>query len=395
MKCVPISALPKLIDEVLTCMNSGKYDGKTIIWFGYTPHLSTLQKALMMNGRRIDFAIDNDKKKWGLNSLGLIECRPPGVLTEHIENRVVFISSVSKKSMMNQLINYGYEEEQIVCFKSPQEHLAELRCKEFGELDGLRRIGLEESKALMLELMKHYRDFCENHGLRYYLAEGTLLGAVRHKGFIPWDNDVDIFMPDTDYQTFQRIYPVGGQYELLSWRSVEGFATVLNRLAVSDTLLLMSSPIDYLPIGVCIDVAPLGGFHADKQSREKRFREIYEQNWKWMSMRYYLDYCDNKTEVFEEMERIKFLDAYDSSDYVGMLHFVSKRIPPWAVPRTYFSETVDLEFEGEFFKAPAGYDEYLTERYGDYMTLPPEKERFVHDFSSYWLDGKPLKLLGE
>ena len=92
--------------------------------------------------------------------------------------------------------------------------------------------------------------------------------------------------------------------------------------------------------------------------------------------------CPLLTELLTDY--LAFQNDFDNSDYVGMYHFINERISPWTVPKKCFAQTVDVEFEGELFKAPIGYDEYLTTRYGDYMTPPPEAERYVHSMSAYW-----------
>ena len=125
----------------------------------------------------------------------------------------------------------------------------------------MKRISFEEAKRVELDILLHVAKFCDEHGLRYFLAYGTLIGAVRHKGFIPWDDDIDIQMPREDYEKLLELYPkenTDEKYFLLA-PEMKGahhpYAKIIDTRTVKKELGAKKNN----PLGVDIDVFPLDG----------------------------------------------------------------------------------------------------------------------------------------
>ena len=380
------SALGQLVDDIARLLERGEYDGKTLIWFGYAMHINAVQRELMKRGRGFSFAVDNEKFKWGLDPCQILECRPPSALGKYVETGIVFISSIHYGAMAAQVKSYEYSDEQIIFLKSPVDYMNEIKRRHFSGLHKLREMSVKESQQCLLKILIDFRDYCDRNDLRYFLAEGTLLGAVRHKGFIPWDNDVDVFMPVEDYNMLLQSYRHGGKYDLLHWGISSEYNLMFAKIVDTGTFGLDVCGLRYLSSGFGIDIFPIGGFPADIHEREKRIKEIYTQNIIWDCQGYSKDDRRERVRIYNDVERNKYRDAFDVCEFVGMYHFVSKRVGPWAVPRKCFSEQIEVVFEGEIFKGPKGYDEYLSVRYGDYMTPPPESERFTHPAMAYRSD---------
>ena len=379
-----VSAIPWLVDDIMNHLNTGKYNGKTLIWFGFSPYLDTVQRELLKRGQRIDFVVDNEKFKWGLDPWGILKCHAPEILTDYAKDGVVMIMNKYKEAMTAQIKSYGYSDEQIICLNSLADYSDEIMKKHFSNLNSLRKMSLKDVQEVLFRGLKAFRDFCEKHGLRYFLAEGTLLGAVRHKGFIPWDDDVDVFMPYEDMQKLVKLYRNDERHELLHWSKTNGHNYTFIRFADIETYYYQEYYFRCILSAVGVDILPIGGYPSSQKAQELRIKEIYDHNIRWESLAYSEDTNAKILKAYQEIERHKYRDSFDDSKYIGMYNFLSKRVSAWTVSKKFFSETIDVEFAGELFRAPVGYDQYLTARYGDYMTPPPESERYTHPWVAYW-----------
>lgn len=246
-----------------------------------------------------------------------------------------------------------------------------------------------------LELLLEFQRLCRELGLRYYLTAGTLLGAVRHKGFIPWDDDIDVAMPRRDYDRLSREAPglLGPEHLYQDYRNEPNFPYYFAKLRKRGTRveepILRAIDMDQ---GVYIDVFPLDRCPDSPRRATLLFKAVE-----------LLD-CAVLARVSTE-----FVCGYQKP-YMRFLWSVLRRLPNRALfalrkglrkllglgghtlctvgghhgyPReTYrpewFDQTVELEFEGHPFPAPVGWDALLKNMYGDYMALPPEEERQGH-----------------
>lgn len=270
------------------------------------------------------------------------------------------------------------------------------------EVESKIEITNNDIKKIELSILKYIDLQCKKYDLRYYLGYGTLLGAVRHKGFIPWDDDIDIWMPREDYDKFVTIEKLSGssEFKILSpWDNLDyyyGFAKLVSK----DTEL---HEIGFIPIkdyGVYVDIFPLDnivGKHRFIHSIAKyviiaRVASCNIKPWKNLAHR-------NKAILFRFIgiiatllgfrrtakltDKIAKIDERKVAKNVGS--FVESIGEYNIFPVECFSSTVLLEFEGHYFYAPKGYHECLTQLYGDYMQLPPEDKRTSgHSFKAYY-----------
>lgn len=123
----------------------------------------------------------------------------------------------------------------------------------------MRNISFEEMKKVELEILSFFADFCETHNLRYFLAYGTLIGAIRHKGFIPWDDDVDIQMPREDYDILISLFNIGNDspYRLISPLEKQSCYTIVK--IIDTRTIKIENGIKNDPLGIDIDIFPLDG----------------------------------------------------------------------------------------------------------------------------------------
>jgi len=383
-RVVEINALQLLIDKAYNTLLSINTIKKKIVWFGLTDHIDIVQKVLISRGKRIHFIIDNADEKQGLVlEDDLIVFPPNQIINRYMNNACYLVSSKFKEEMHEQLIKKGVNSDNIV-FLPYHDECDEWAVKElYKEVKGLKKIEHRESQLLMLELLKSFRDYCNSNGLRYFLAAGTLIGAVRNKGFIPWDDDADVYMPENDYLQFIKRYPIGGQYEVVNWsinpeRTPHHSQFVDNRTV---KLVTYTYPQKRLSsISMC--VFPLSGYSNDKITFEQNKRRNDLLNIKWFQNKWVLDFCKNVPDFRYDIERLKFLTLCDNSPRMGKTHGMSNTL--WTVPSWVFESTTPIEFEGEIFSAPIGYDEYLKTHYGNYMQLPPKDKQVNHEFVGYW-----------
>jgi putative licD-family phosphotransferase len=246
----------------------------------------------------------------------------------------------------------------------------------------------------ILSILKEFINICEENNLTYYALGGTLLGAVRHKGFIPWDDDIDIGMPREDYEKFKKIAP-----SLLS----SNLKIVNNPLNLDITQLVDKNVVVKLvnsESNVFIDVFPLDGY-PEKASFSAKFHSYKVLFQRMLCKISVLDQLEDKNRGTLEnlivkisktlrIQKVlpkdalvknlhKVIQKYDfkTSSYVG--NVLGRYRVREIVPREYFKEPISLAFEDTMINCPTKYKEYLTEIYGDYMTLPPEEDRVAHN----------------
>lgn len=255
------------------------------------------------------------------------------------------------------------------------------------------KISTEECKKLMVETLANVDHFCNQHCIKYSLSYGTLIGAIRHKGFIPWDDDIDIIMPREDYDRFISSYK-DSRYKIIDG----AFNPNHSHIRVSDqktVLALDAWRAQFYKEGLWIDVFPIDKV-PDSQKGYERFRK-----WLWFLFEIQLTgeakrkgivnkalyaickpfskYCGKK--ALQEMKR------YNDKDMQSVANMSAWYLKSPKFPASYFDEYIDVEFEGYKFKAIKQYDVFLRELYGDYMQLPPEEKRISHHtYDAYWRD---------
>ena len=371
----------------------GKEDHK-IIWFGNKIDLFLIDYYLGQNGLHIDCVIDNDIHKRGkeLSQVNHYELYKryfdweyrhkiyfflPEQIVDPEEKMVFFIISAFCEEMKNQLINMGVPEECIFEFTEDEWWIVP---KEDNNKT-LNSLSLKDIQRLELAILKEFDTYCKKYQLTYFISSGTLLGAVRHKGFIPWDDDIDVYMPYEDYQKFMSGYK-HGRFRAVDWRNEENYYLPFGKLVDTTTSLIHGGFPTWGMMSVYIDIFPLAGYPEDEPA-ELFWERHKEQDILWIQ--YYVlktlgveNLSDIRQSIIDERYRYSF---YESS-IVGAAHVVPG-IRQWCARREIYESTVELQFEDGYFSAPAGYDELLKIRYGDYMKLPPIEKRVAHLFPAF------------
>lgn len=258
----------------------------------------------------------------------------------------------------------------------------------------MKEITLEESKRICFEILCYFDDFCRKHDILYSLGEGTLLGAVRHKGFIPWDDDIDLLMERDQLDKFISLYKKG-PYKLLVPGKCRGWWSGVVRLTDTNTTLTFDDPKQKTH-GLWIALTPID--HAPDSDDDLRKLRVNALKKEINCLRRLgkKDYPDDFRGRIKSIFRPFLSYSKPNEQYVQTISMYNgietkRRIKIrlsggfLVFPAEIMSEYTELEFEGRKFMAVSRYDEYLKIMYGDYMTPPPEAERVPkHNFKAYY-----------
>ena len=260
------------------------------------------------------------------------------------------------------------------------------------ERDILRKV-----QMIQLEIAKEVRRVCDNNNINYFLDSGTLLGAVGHKGFIPWDDDLDIGMLRSEYEKFLRVAPseLKEKYELIDWKSEKEYPHPMAKIIKKGTIYMEEARKDSGKQGIWVDILAYDNVPENPSLQKKQGRKItlyrglirakcHLQTWtthggfniyKWLRNLPFriLSIFYTKDKLVAQYEHTATL--YNSSPAKSYFINGSSQYGKWFIPAECFHNFPEMEFEQELFKVPCGYDLYLKTAYGDYMKLPPESER--------------------
>ena len=252
-----------------------------------------------------------------------------------------------------------------------------------------------EVQNVLLDLLSEFDDFCRSRNLTYSLSNGTLLGAVRHKGFIPWDDDVDVYMPRPDYDRFISEYSKEGnlkRYRIVNWANSPfpfPFAKFCDLHYKAITYQYADLATEYL----WMDIFPLDGTPDNPGNLQKYlfFRDVRlklaycytmksESRLKQLArntVKKTTGFFVNPQAILRSIDKNARRISFSQADFVAPMAWNCYGVKE-VFPRDYFNELVELEFEEHRFLAVKEWDEMLTSIYGNYMQLPPADKRVDH-----------------
>lgn len=265
-----------------------------------------------------------------------------------------------------------------------------------------KTIDTEEFKEISLDVLCAVHEFCEENKIKYSLACGTLIGAIRHKGFIPWDDDIDIYMVRDDYNRFISIFPLlyKEKCSLISLERSSQWNCAFAKVFDSRTIMIEDKRTDIEGLGIGIDVFPIDQAPNDEvawcqyERKRKILRGLYEmKELRWRKTRsfaknIFVEFCSLLLLPFSARFWAQRMESFgqkfngQSTDYYAENCY---GMPNNRFPKSDFSHTIDWPFEDKNFKIMVGYDDYLRRFYGDYMQLPPlDKQISHHHYVAYW-----------
>lgn len=267
----------------------------------------------------------------------------------------------------------------------------------------MKELDLKEIQQIEIELLKKFHSICIEHNIRYFISHGTLLGALRYKAFIPWDDDLDVLVPREDYDKLMKVYHDSGRYKLFAPERNGAYLYPYAKLCDMTTRKIEGGYNNGVELGIDIDVFPLDNWDDDLEKAKSEVKR-QRKNMRGLTLSK-LQKSDsiNPVKRFVKGFVMVYYKLHGSAYYVERIMKEANKPEQrgsrymggkcWNVygerdimPAEVFAEAIELEFEGQKFFAPIGYDTFLSSLYGDYMPEPPvEKRKTNHSFKAYRL----------
>lgn len=261
----------------------------------------------------------------------------------------------------------------------------------------MREISIEESKQIQIRILESIDFFCRKNNIKYSLSGGSMIGAIRHKGFIPWDDDIDIMMQRKDYDKFLATYS-DNYYQLLSFKKIKSWPFLYSSVVDPETVLFYGDRRND-DRGIWVSIFPVEYIDVKKIPKQVKRLKFYENYVYRMKNSFWTPNTRVLYNVAKAIGRFVLL-PFPNSWWLKRLEkiTVNKTVTDclgspcvWGFAKVFyysdvvFSKYIDVDFENRKFMAVAGFDEYLRSEFGDYMQLPPEEERVPkHGFKAYW-----------
>ncbi len=260
---------------------------------------------------------------------------------------------------------------------------------------------VSEIQQMELGIMEYIHEVCQKIGVKYFLAYGSLIGAVRHQGFIPWDDDMDICMLREDYEKLQDylITNPDERYEVLSYKNNLNYVYPFMKVQDNHTYLLEEDVRIDSNMGIYVDIFPVDGYEDDAKFKNKMTKLIKKRQLSCYTFKgitntksvlnsliryvsviiFYFTNTNKYVAQIEELAKSRKVSDYEQVDYVI---YKDMNKPVWR--REWLEQVTTGTFEGKKFTIPKKYHEILTSDYGNYMQLPPVEQRVSHHDFKLW-----------
>lgn len=261
----------------------------------------------------------------------------------------------------------------------------------------MRKLTADEQKQVSFEILLYFANFCDDHKLKYYLYYGTLLGAVRHKGFIPWDDDIDVIMQRSDYSKLIELLDgklLRGKYKLIHTEKVGAINPFVKLIDTTTLVINKNSKSD---THLWIDIFPVDNYPSNPTDGKNAIKKV-------SSLLLFQNAANSR--IFSGSTFLRSLLKVPFSIYshiMGASYFTEKMVQNATqfnysgnyanlvagdshespIEESDLINPVDVEFNNHLFHTVNHYQKYLSKQYGNYMELPPENKRFSHMIEAY------------
>lgn len=265
----------------------------------------------------------------------------------------------------------------------------------------MKELTLQEIRTIELDLLSIFDTYCKENNIKYFLSNGTLLGAVKYKGFIPWDDDIDVFVPREDYDRLISTFEDNEKYRLFAFERDNGYRFPFAKLCDLTTVKEEGNINNGVSLGIDIDIFSLDAWDSDLEKARKEVKRI-NRNMFCLGLSK-LKNASSRTLMKRIVKSLLMIicKIFGSQAFMRNIIKQSKKYSlqgsaycgckSWCIygereiiPSEVFKDTVQVEFEGRKYPAPVGYDTYLRSLYGDYEQDPPkDKQKTHHNFKAY------------
>lgn len=265
----------------------------------------------------------------------------------------------------------------------------------------MREISNDNLKLICKDILKRFTEICDEQNLKYSIFYGTLIGAVRHQGFIPWDDDIDVVMPREDYEKLINLQYEDDRYEIKSYRYTDDYFYPFSKM-VDKTTVIFEKYRAEKNMGLYIDIFPIdfvdnyeNGFDKDiaKALRNRRLMNHMagstDKKYAKNPLNYIIKIVAHKIMDPFRLSLIEKFDKEfikDSGEYC--INFVNNAEGAVQIFKSsYWDNLIPMKFEDLEVMGFGDYDDILGRKYGDYMSLPPAEAQVTHhSFTSYYKD---------
>ena len=265
----------------------------------------------------------------------------------------------------------------------------------------MKELSLQDIKKIEFDILKVFDSFCKENNINYFLANGTLLGAVKYGGFIPWDDDIDVLVPREDYDRLISLFADDGRYQLFEFDRNRKYRFPFAKLCDMTTKKEEYNIDNGVILGLDIDIFPLDVWDADLKNAKREVKQIRKKMFYLGLSKLCKPDSVNLLKRAAKALVMAFCKAFGSARFILDIKKLSNKsrqkdafymgCKSWCIygereiiPAEVFSSVVNIEFEGEKFPAPVGYDVYLRSLYGDYEKDPPiEKQKSHHRYTAF------------
>lgn len=351
------------------------FDNRRIIIFGSSKIALMINDYLKSKNIKIDHFIDNNSKLKFIHNIPV--SHPEELLSEYKDDVLILIASAFQEEMIVQLEKMGYKQGlHIIKAVDLPKLLADYS---FVNRKNMIVMPHEEIQKRQLKVLKAFTQICDNNDIWYCLAYGTLLGAVRHGGYIPWDDDIDVIVKNEDIERLYKITKKEEDYTYLIGTKCESYLEHIGIFVDHHSLVDLNRFPTQLTTGISIDIFPIYG-QPDESKIDEYFTIL-----RTLEENMYCSLYDIKLAHSNLIKMEEFLARHNfsNSDYVGDMLSPYHSIDRF--PKDLFTSRKKMKFEDDYYYVPEGYEKILKILYGDYMQYPPIEKRIQrHFYKAYY-----------
>lgn len=378
-----LDQLKKNLDQMI---KEGRFNNRFIVVFGVNKITAIITEYLKGQNIDIHAIIDNDKAKHEYIIDGIKICAPEKILSTYRTDALILIASSYQDEMMAQLeaLNYFEGEQSIKVIDLPKL----MNDYSYVNRQDYKVMKMDEVKKRQIKLLKLLKQVCDENDIEYFLGYGTLLGSVRHEGYIPWDDDIDVLVWGKDFRRLAKI--INSRYEIgimVNCFEHKRYQDQVGILIDYDSIMDFNLFPLQATTGVGIDIFPLFGIPEGIEEKQEYIETVKKlEMTKWRELGSHSN-CHNAT-----IKLFNYMASFNTEKCNEVGYILSPYFVKDILSKKIFTSTVKVKFEDEEYNAPIMYKEYLSQIYGNYMELPPIKKRQKarHYYRAYF---KPNRVL--